>query len=166
MRWPEVWDLFNGECTHRERLGVASSDPIGNPHHIETCVRYASMRQIHAAIEHLRRGDFECAMTLAAAGEGMLPPTDEPHFRELARMTEVNDIVDWLRHGPTKDKENRRRGRGQSVTIEESEAIFVIYRAIAKFDAVFGDQKTPQMVSFRICATRSLRVGLNSSVPH
>jgi hypothetical protein len=47
-------------------------------------------------------------------------------------MTEVNDIVDWLRHGPMKEKENRRRGRGQSVTIEESEAIFVIYRAIAK----------------------------------
>jgi len=108
------------------------------------------MRQIHAAIEHLQRGDFECAMTLAAAGEGMLPPTDEPHFRELARMT-VNDIVDWLRHGPMKDKENRRRVRGQ--TLKESEAIFVIYRAIAKFDAVFGDQKTPQMVSFRICAT-------------
>jgi hypothetical protein len=114
------------------------------------------MRQIHAAIEHLRRGDLECAMTLAAAGEGMLPPTDEPHFRELARMTEVNDIVDWLRHGPMKDKENRRRVRGQTVTIKESEAIFVIYRAIAKFDAVFGDQKTPQMISFRICATGRL----------
>jgi len=114
------------------------------------------MRQIHAAIEHLQRGDFECAMTLAAAGEGMLPPTDEPHFRELARMTEVNDIVDWLRHGRMKDKENRRRGRGQTVAIEEPEAIFVIYRAIAKFDAVFGDQKTPQMISFRICATGRL----------
>jgi hypothetical protein len=121
------------------------------------------MRQIHAAIEHLQRGDFECAMTLAAAGEGMLPPTDEPHFRELARMTEVNDIVDWLRHSPMKDKENRRRGRGQTVAIEEPEAIFVIYRAIAKFDAVFGDQKTPQMVSFRICATGRLLVRLNVS---
>jgi hypothetical protein len=47
-------------------------------------------------------------------------------------MTEVNDIVHWLRHGPMKDKENRRRGCGQTVTIEESEAIFVIYRAITK----------------------------------
>lgn len=111
------------------------------------------MRQIHAAIEHLQRGDFECAMTLAAAGEGILPPTDEPHFRELAGKTEVNEIVDWLRHGPKKDKENRRWGRGQTVAIEESDVVFVIYRAIAKFDAVFGDQKTPQMVSFRICAT-------------
>jgi tRNA threonylcarbamoyladenosine modification (KEOPS) complex Cgi121 subunit len=34
-----------------------------------SCVRYASMRQIHAAIEHLHRGDFECAITLAAAAE-------------------------------------------------------------------------------------------------
>jgi hypothetical protein len=82
------------------------------------------MRQIHAAMGHLQRGDSECAMTLAAAGDGMLPSTDEPEFRELARMTEVNDIVDWLRHGPMKDKENRRRGRGH----EESEAIFVISR--------------------------------------
>lgn len=114
------------------------------------------MRQIHAAIEHLQRGDFECAMTLAAAGEGILPPTDEPHFRGLAGKTEVNEIVDWLRHGPKKDKENRSWGRGQTVAIEESDVIFVIYRAIAKFDAVFSDQKTPQMVSFRICATGRL----------
>ena len=68
------------------------------------------MRQIHAAMGHLQRGDSECAMTLAAAGDGMLPSTDEPEFRELARMTEVNDIVDWLRHGPMKEKENRKTG--------------------------------------------------------
>jgi hypothetical protein len=124
------------------------------------------MRQIHAAIGHLQRGDFECAITLAAAGEGMLPATDEPQFRQLARMTEVDHIVYWLRHGPMDDKEDSIRRYGESVTIEESEAIFVIYRAIAKFDAVFGDQKTPQMVSFRICATRRLTFGPNISVPH
>jgi hypothetical protein len=53
---------------------------VGNPQHIKTWVRYASMRQIHAAIKHLDRGDFECAITLAAAGEEMLPPKDKPHF--------------------------------------------------------------------------------------
>jgi len=99
MRWPRVWDLFNGELqpprAAHYQLGVARS-AIANPHHIETCVGYASMRQIHAAVEHLQRGDFECAMTLAASGEGMLPSTDEPQFRELARMTEVNDTVDLL----------------------------------------------------------------------
>jgi hypothetical protein len=90
------------------------------------------MRQIHAAIEHLDRGDFECAITLAAAGEEMLPPTDDLHFRKLQGVKRVDDIVSWL--------------------INESEVIIVIYRAIAKFDAVFGDQKTPQMISFRIYA--------------
>jgi hypothetical protein len=119
------------------------------------------MRQIHAAMGHLQRGDSECAMTLAAAGDGMLPSTDEPELRELARMTEVNDIVDWLRHGPMKDKENRRRG---AATRNPKRSL--LYRAIAKLDAVFGDQKTPQIVSFRICATGSLRIGLNVSVPH
>lgn len=123
------------------------------------------MRQIHAAMEHRQRGGFEYAMTLAAAGEGILPSTDEPHFRELAGKTEVNEIVDWLRHGPTKDKENRRWGRGQTVAIEESVVIFVIYRAVAKFDAVFGDQKDASEVSFRICATGRLRVQRNISVP-
>ena len=59
-----------------------------------------------------------------------------------------------------KDIEHRRQGRGQTVTIEESEVIFVISRAIAKFDAVFGDQKTPQMVSFRICANWKLKSSL------
>ena len=102
------------------------------------------MRQIHAAIEHLQRGDIECAMTLAVHRRRNVASHRRTPFRELARMTEVNDIVDWLRLGPMKDKENRRRVRGQTVTIQQSEAIFVIYRAIAKFDAVFGDQKTPQ----------------------
>jgi len=55
-----------------------------------------------------------------------------------------------------KDKEKYKAGARPDCRNRESEAIFVIYRAIAKFDAVFGDQKTPQMVSFRICATGRL----------
>ena len=51
---------------------------MANPTQIETTIRVASMRQIHAAIDHLPRGDFECAITLAAAGEGMLPAIDNP----------------------------------------------------------------------------------------
>ena len=125
---------------------------IGNPQHIKTCVRYASMRQIHAAIEHLDRGDFECAITLAAAGEEMLPPTDDLHFRKLQGVKRVDDIVSWLRHGEIEHKDNDKNELRESSTINESEVIIVIYRAIAKFDAVFGDQKTPQMISFRIYA--------------
>ncbi len=132
---------------------------MGNPQHIDTCIRYASMRQIHAAIEHLRRGDFECAITLAAAGEGMLPPTEEPYFRELAAKWRYEDIVNWLRHGEIKDIENGKKEQREPVTITELGTIAVIYRAIAKFDAVFGDEKTPQMISIRICAGPRLQDG-------
>jgi hypothetical protein len=120
------------------------------------------MRQIHAAIDHLHRGDFECAITLAAAGEGMLPPTDKAHFRELDAVTSVNDIVNWLRHGEIKAKQHNDYKRIENVAIEEFETIVLIYRAITKFDAVFEDQKTPQMISFRVCAGPRLQ-GVASS---
>jgi hypothetical protein len=50
------------------------------------------MRQIHAAIEHWRRGDFECAITLASAAETMLPDIDEPHFRRVQNLARVNEF--------------------------------------------------------------------------
>jgi hypothetical protein len=122
---------------------------------IETCVHYASMRQIHAAIEHLHHGDFECAITLAAAGEGMLPATDKPHFLEKVKKlsnsigpqedgaTRPNDITNWLKHAEA-DKNHY-----ETATILQLEVIVIIYRAITKFEAIFEDQKTPQMLSFK-----------------
>ena len=38
---------------------------------IETSKRLSAERQIHAAIDHFHRNEFECAMTLAAAAEGV-----------------------------------------------------------------------------------------------
>src|SRR5258705_9700561 len=98
---------------------------VGNPQHIKTWVRYASMRQIHAAIKHLDRGDFECAITLAAAGEEMLPPTDEPHFRKLQGVMKVDDIVSWLRHGESKHKDNSKNKFRETTTISEFEVLVV-----------------------------------------
>jgi hypothetical protein len=81
---------------------------------IVTSVRLASARQIHAAIDLFHKGEIECAITLSAAGEGMLPPTDKPHFfqktKELEKsipLTEegakrANDIINWLKHGTMK----------------------------------------------------------------
>jgi hypothetical protein len=70
------------------------------------------MRQIHCAIEHVERGDYECAITLAAAAEGMLPEPEKPYFRgkvkKLSESEEVkaaggatgpNDYSAWLKHG-------------------------------------------------------------------
>src|SRR4051812_891867 len=98
---------------------MSSRDPpksleetLATPVSIDTHIRLASMRQIHAAIEHLHRGDYECAITLAGAAEGMLPETDNAYFRqkilELSKSPEIkaaggatgpNDYINWLKHG-------------------------------------------------------------------
>jgi hypothetical protein len=123
---------------------------------IETHIRLASMRQIHAAMEHLHWGDFECAITPAAAGEGMLPEADAPHFRQKvmalsASMPEIekgakkpNDFINWLKHGKTE-----MNGPGiENATITALEVIVVIYRAVTKFQAMY-DFESPQMLSFK-----------------
>jgi hypothetical protein len=107
------------------------------------------MRQIHAAIEHWRRADFECAMTLAAAAEKMLPDVDEPHYRELQSFTRVNEISNWLMYG---SGERMKGDHVDTVVIGELDTIVAIHRAILKFEAVFWQDKTPQMTSFRNCA--------------
>jgi len=89
----------------------------------------------------------------------MLPPTEEPYFRELAAKWRYEDIVNWLRHGEIKDIENGKKEQREAVTITELGTIAAIYRAIAKFDAVFGDENTPQMISIRICAGPRLQDG-------
>jgi hypothetical protein len=106
------------------------------------------MRQIHAAIEHWRRGDFECAITLASAAEAMLPDIDEPHFREMKNIRDINEICNWLIHGGS------ALVKGDdidTVVIEEIDTVVAIHRAILKFEAVFWKDKTPQMMSFRNC---------------
>lgn len=124
------------------------------PSSIETNVRLASMRQIHAAIEHHVRQDWECAITLAAAAEGILPDTNEPHFRQKAQdlakslpetlegSKEPNDIQNWLKHGKYKGK------KCETATIGQIEAPVAIWRAITKFWAIYNDA-SPQMRSWK-----------------
>lgn len=111
------------------------------------------MRQIHAAIEHLLRQDFECAVTLAAAAENMLPPTENPYFHQKVKAFAAglppaaegangpNDVITWLKHGTYKGQKCDR------ATIEHFECVTTIWRAISKFIAVYGDP-SPQMTSW------------------
>lgn len=129
---------------------------MGTPR-IETNLQFASMRQIHAAIEHMERGDFECAITLADAAKSTLAGVDEVHFlkilKEVSRSHEFgaaggtersNDCVHWLKHarlimnGP----------RIEKAIITNFEVIATIRRAIARFLAAYPEVKTPQMLSF------------------
>ncbi len=47
---------------------------------MKTNKQLASMRQIHAAIDHLQKAEFESAITLASAAEGILSETDKPYL--------------------------------------------------------------------------------------
>lgn len=124
------------------------------PVSIETNIRIASMRQMHCAIEHIERGDYECAITLAAAAENMLPEPEKPFFREkvkaMAKSEEIkaaggatgpNDYSVWLKHGTLNGVKTYQ------ATIQDEESVVWAYRAISKFNALYDDQ-SPQMISF------------------
>ena len=105
------------------------------------------MRQIHAAIEHWQRGDFECAIALASAASEMLPAIDEHHFGELQNISRVHEISNWLVRGAS--RERLKSGQIDTVVIEELDTVLAIHRAILKFEVIFWKDKTPQMKSFR-----------------
>jgi hypothetical protein len=131
---------------------VLEIDPMP-PASIEVTLKVASMRQIHAAIEHEAKQNFECSITLAAAGEGMLPITENEHFHKKVKefavslpeategATGPNDVITWLKHGTYKGK------KCEKATIEHVEVMVTIWRAISKFHAVY-DEVSPQMVSW------------------
>ena len=115
---------------------------------IETTKQLAARRQITAAIEHLHKREYECAITLAAAAEGLLPPTDEPHiFSDLKEYLlpeeftdlDFNVVVNWLKHYKPQDPD--------PFSIPEAEGVDLIMRAITKFIAVYH-QSTKQMEAF------------------
>lgn len=99
---------------------------------IETTKHAASLKQIEMAIKLFWKREYECAIILAAAAEGILPPTEEPHmFTVLKTSPKVKDLdhnlfINWLKHpdGP------------QEALLSEFEVVIVIMRAISKFIAV------------------------------
>jgi len=91
----------------------------------------------------------------------MLPPTDKQYFFKKAKelekelgaqpdgVTGANDIINWLKHGEVTDPATGQRKRYETATIEELEVIVTIHRGITKFEAIFENEKTPQMLSFK-----------------
>jgi hypothetical protein len=95
-------------------------------------------RQVEAAIEALRRGDFDVAITLAGAAEGMLDREGTHLFQYLRNAAQVRNIDqkswiaslnqarDWLKH-PTNELPD-------SLRIDPHEAAFMIARAMSKLE--------------------------------
>ena len=123
-------------------------------------------RQILGAINHLKRNEKECAITLALAAEGQLPATDRPHLLmllreaapDLAKDGTFNLHRDWLKTlGP---ETNQMR-----VVISTFDVAIALMRAISKFEAVY-EQSHPEFVSIlkmvrrrRISNARALEIG-------
>jgi hypothetical protein len=109
---------------------------------IETSKKEASGRQIQAAIRHYDEGRFECAITLAHAGENMNAKPGLLSFfdklKEKMSGTDHNLIANWLKHQSGPD----------TATISELEVVAMIQRAISKFHARF-DFVTESMKAFQ-----------------
>ncbi len=96
---------------------------------VESNKLLAALCQIQAAIVLFKKGEYECAVTLAAAAEGLLPPTNDPHLFQVlkdspeAKKIDFNRLINWLKH-PT----------GPEIEIfAEFEVAIIIVRAISKF---------------------------------
>jgi hypothetical protein len=99
---------------------------------VDTSKLLASQRQIEAAILHHQNGAFECAITLAHAGENVIGKSGIvslfDKLKEKMFDTDHNMFANWLKHpsGP------------RTATISELEVVVMIQRAISKFAAVAG----------------------------
>jgi hypothetical protein len=97
--------------------------------HVDTTRKIASMRQIHGAIRCLHDEQFECAITLAGAGEEMVPNSrkdEKPLVKILQERMPDDDpnlFRNWLKHPRGPDKAR--------VTVME--VVLMITRAIHKF---------------------------------
>lgn len=111
---------------------------------VETNKELAALSQIHFALVLFRRNEMECAITLAAAAEGMVPPTGEPHLYTVLKTSplsrkefDYNNTINWLKHPIPPD----------DFDIWEFEAAIILVRAISKFFTVYKTG-SPAMKSF------------------
>jgi hypothetical protein len=99
---------------------------------IKTFKVFAAIRQIQAAIHHFKNDDYECAVTLAAAAEGVLPNVRTPHLFTLIKASpefrdiDPNFVINWFKHSVPP----------YEIEIPEFEVVMVIVRAISKLIAV------------------------------
>jgi len=105
----------------------------------------AAQRQIHAAIELLRtKNEYECAITLANAAEGMLSGGEPRHLFEKFKERRpqdmgsereftnwLNETAYWLKHA-TEHLEDE-------LIITEYESWVMVARAVSKYYWTFGE---------------------------
>ena len=118
---------------------------------VSTTKKLAAERQIHAAINHYQAGDFECAITLCSAAEGLMPEPDLPThlfavLRERAQedpqlqRDQFNYAATWLKHQTFNYRDD--------VELPEWLVKGWLNRAISKYRAVYGAGTAPMIQLF------------------
>ena len=104
----------------------------------------AAQRQIDVAINLLHEKEYESAITLAGAAEGLIAGSDHHLYAAMRqqrsaeydsiskRATDLNETRDWLKHATPHLREKRGIG--------EFEAWVMVIRAISKYYAVFREE--------------------------
>ncbi len=105
----------------------------------------AALSQIHASMVCFHRDEFECAVTLAGAAEGVIPNVTHPHMFALLRDSpdfegKINLYINWTKHPENYGHEE--------IAISEFEVEMTIFRAISKFIAAYDGSGSPAMRSF------------------
>jgi hypothetical protein len=108
-----MWDFSAVVYPEHESMTTDLFGPVA----IDTNIRLAAMRQLHCAIERLKEGHYEAAITLAAGAEGMLPETaarhlrpavkkmsKQPNIQQAGGSTDPNAIINWLKHANIDDQ--------------------------------------------------------------
>ena len=101
----------------------------------------AAVRQTRAAMAAFETGDFDIAVTLACAAEGMIPSGQRGSVHDLtmkaanallgssgskAFNSKINERRDWLKH--------RTENMPNEICIDAVDAALAIIRAMTKFD--------------------------------
>jgi hypothetical protein len=93
----------------------------------KTTKQVSAFRQISAAIDHLHKQNYECAITLAAAGENQTKERSIGHFFRVMRAKfsarDANEVINWLKHPSGPDEKE----------ITEQDVVVTIIRGIQKY---------------------------------
>lgn len=118
----------------------------------------AILRQILGAIRHLRKGELECAITLALAAEGQLPDTDKPYLYkqlkqaapDLALNGTFNAVRDWLKHF--------HQSKPDEIEIRLFDVAISVMRATTKFIAIYEKSHPEFQEFFEWCEVEGYKV--------
>lgn len=106
----------------------------------------AATRQIEAAIDALRRGDFDIAITLAGAAEDMIDRDSNYLFAFLRDSDRVSDVPtkDWIRVLNAERDWLKHSSGPDTLTIEKEAAFIMVARAASKLE-----KWTPPIEAFK-----------------